>query len=729
VLPGEASVVQWQAGLLAWTMLQQLLAEEWKLEQFLEFLSEDERHSFRVLYEWSTAAYCEPSISLHPMIETVFAPEAWNRDSRPRYQFNMQRLFRQEIVDAIDFPPNEIYFSRLPFYRREAIVRAHIQEKSFDVLNGFDAVPTSGDSQSTFDKPVAPAPKLHIIAAPSNKQEPAEHSRSLPYFLWDREAQRTVEVAEVGGYVAYTVISHTWGRWAKQNEPATGIDGVPWPIPQNTRFEVLTLPQRLAECPCTTPYVWIDLFCIPQGERLTSEIAQQEIGRQGEIFSSADQVFMWLTDLEDRFQSLPHVIEIMLLDTLQVESRSLKSNVACEQRKRLETELTTCDFDLYKLIESSPIGERVLNSWFTSLWTLQEVWLRPDMTLNTLHWKPVNLSSGWEPDLLSIVAIIRCWVDECNRNRTRQGAKVTSHAGERLLQVSGMNGGPLIAADTWLRVTSLTSLLDPTPLQILAMASLRQCTSRRAEAIMSAIGTTNWFSHIPYNRHEQNLVLGRYNLAFLEEVIAIDPHSFYCRSRKLPGEIGLTVPYSAEGARRVAERAVQETTPREFRDLDPTRVGSLLPFDEHGGMWSFDKNVVGSIGHDTVLSWKVELSAHIQIPKACVLTSNRLPGIAPLPTEVDFSCFTNSGPLDRDTTAQEWTETRPFEVHIVVVQYISHTPNESDLPSDELATLICLAIARDGAGRLVCIGRCNVDVIIGERFTLPEARTVNWHVA
>ena len=418
----------------------------------------------------------------------------------------------------------------------------------------------------------------------------------------------------------------------------------------------------------------------------------------------------------------------MLLDVLQLEAGSTKAKAASGFRKRLEIEIAGSGFDIYDLVPASTIGERDLNSWFTSLWTLQEAWLRPDMHLKTLDWESVVLCSGWEPELLSIIAIIRHWTIECFKI-VRQGAEITSHSGARLLPYIGINGGPLLAAKNWLEVTSLTSLLDPTPLQILALGDKRQCTSRRAEAIMSAIGVTQWFRQMPYERHEEDLVLGRYPLPFLEEVRAVNPHSFFCSATKLRGTVGLTILYTDKAARRELAHAMQETSAPEFRHIDPTRIGSLLPFDQYGDVSSFDKVVDGHVGQESVSSWRIEISGHVRIRRACVLTSNRLAGVPFIRTELNFlpTGLRTKMPAG-EVTAYEWTNTRPFEVHIVVVKHHSHTPNDLVM-FDELITLNCIIIARDDIGRLVCIGRCNVELVIGEQYSLPQAREVDWRVA
>ena len=84
-----------------------------------------------------------------------------------------------------------------------------------------------------------------------------------PYYLWDRIERRTV-IAHRSESPHYIVITHTWGRWRKIPFSDVPVPGVLWPVPENTLFNVISLPSLLARVPFAARYIWFDLFCIPQ---------------------------------------------------------------------------------------------------------------------------------------------------------------------------------------------------------------------------------------------------------------------------------------------------------------------------------------------------------------------------------------------------------------------------------------------------------------------------------
>lgn len=84
---------------------------------------------------------------------------------------------------------------------------------------------------------------------------------------------------------------HTWGRWRCSGDAVT-VDGIPWDVPRNTRFNILDLPEVLSKV-FRHGYLRMDLFCIPQDGSIRANI---EISRQAMIFSNANAVIAWLDD-------------------------------------------------------------------------------------------------------------------------------------------------------------------------------------------------------------------------------------------------------------------------------------------------------------------------------------------------------------------------------------------------------------------------------------------------
>lgn len=58
----------------------------------------------------------------------------------------------------------------------------------------------------------------------------------LPYFLWDIEGKRTVQYQELESRPAYTIVSHTWGRWRIHDQPGAKIDGSGCPLGRPAQY-------------------------------------------------------------------------------------------------------------------------------------------------------------------------------------------------------------------------------------------------------------------------------------------------------------------------------------------------------------------------------------------------------------------------------------------------------------------------------------------------------------
>jgi hypothetical protein len=144
--------------------------------------------------------------------------------------------------------------------------------------------------------------------------------KRYPYYLWDIPNQKTVETSSLQTLPGYWVLSHTWGRWRKNESGrniACDMKNVPWPVPENHLFEVTELPNMLQKLTRTWPalgYAWIDLFCIPQ-EGAAPEfdpINKTEIAKQAEIFRMASWAVVWMNEVES-WDGLKAAIEWLLL--------------------------------------------------------------------------------------------------------------------------------------------------------------------------------------------------------------------------------------------------------------------------------------------------------------------------------------------------------------------------------------------------------------------------------
>lgn len=78
---------------------------------------------------------------------------------------------------------------------------------------------------------------------------------NYPVFLWDICQGKTMLVDRMGELPRYTAVSHTWGRWRLEEEASGKVEGVPWLVPKNSRFQVEDLPQSLRNASLTTSHV------------------------------------------------------------------------------------------------------------------------------------------------------------------------------------------------------------------------------------------------------------------------------------------------------------------------------------------------------------------------------------------------------------------------------------------------------------------------------------------
>ncbi|KAI0454254.1 hypothetical protein F5B21DRAFT_476443 [Xylaria acuta] len=191
---------------------------------------------------------------------------------------------------------------------------------------------------------------------------------------------------------AYNAITYTWGRWRLKDQehphvPALTISGVPWQIPRvkpsaftaaqlHNVIQQATKVYSQAENPHIdyrnykqfqpTEFIWLDIACIDQRSHVRRSAA--EIGRQAQIFHGARQVFVWLgtinsTTLKQLILELEKLHRLMV--NLRTSDKPRHTTSVVDQFKRFHI--------CFRTILNDP--------WFSSLWTLQEAYLRPDAVL------------------------------------------------------------------------------------------------------------------------------------------------------------------------------------------------------------------------------------------------------------------------------------------------------------------------------------------------------------
>lgn len=351
------------------------------------------------------------------------------------------------------------------------------------------------------------------------RQRQAEHGKEYPHFLWDTLSRSTIELP--AGDVDYLVISHTWGRWASKDEKGrkfyVEVPGVPWQVPRNTMFEVKDIPRLLSSIPFDTRYIWFDLVCIPQDG---SDLMGNEIARQAAIFSSAKWATIWFHEIE-RWSGLesavswlgqeyllrignPGLIGVSRDQITENQQRIDASSTSELARVATEDEINWETLCFNRTTESGQ-QHMIPDGWFTSLWTLQESCLRPDMFLCSKSWALFGASPDTATPLDHLVALVNATLSNIEESST---LPLSVH---ELLGV--------------FMKTAMHKLLEMSPIDIINFGNQRYCQDEnRAVAIMSALGTTDWyepFRKLAAGSSSEQLVSSfvhrRYPVQFLNE--------------------------------------------------------------------------------------------------------------------------------------------------------------------------------------------------------------------
>ncbi|POS70689.1 hypothetical protein DHEL01_v210919 [Diaporthe helianthi] len=518
---------------------------------------------------------------------------------------------------------------------------------------------------------------------PSLKAYPApvrnEHFRfndvalqEYPYYLWDAIEQQTKQVHSLSGCPNYTCVSHTWGRWRKSSSAI--IPGVEWPVPENTLYDVVLLPQWLSRLGDLygTRYVWFDLFCIPQvseEERLCAkrEVAgfedddqtsldqsvtqerlarlaaasqsmtwfdrgQIEISRQSAIFRNSERCIAWLNHCED-FTGVQYALSWLGLKYLESTTRRGGPNESCIDWETLCRELSR-----KRILSNHPVeflepcqhlSTLIPVGWFTSLWTLQEAVLCPDILICSRNWDTLSDNSGTPITLRTLMVILWAMSTLCRPQKpinfpfhdfndyfraVQEQVAMDQHLHEQ--------GDIAVFEPFPSGVTQLLSLVPLTrlnevlttmlPMDILTNANMRTYTGNRAPAIMSAIGATDWF--LEYESSGQHMVLSMFPLPFIQEAAKKIDGSFF------EGEVKVS--------RILAIWHSVSTHPPQDHAVPR---GSMLPFAEdtiHADSFDFAVHKVLLVDHPTVCQWEIHHDGTVSISSAGIFASSQQRGFS-----------------------------------------------------------------------------------------------------
>jgi hypothetical protein len=235
--------------------------------------------------------------------------------------------------------------------------------------------------------------------------------------------------------------------------------------------------------------------------------------------------------------------------------------------------------------------EQIPSAWFTSLWTLQEIMIRPDMIMLDKNWRPLAVGNKLLIALDSLISL----------------------AGELSATEDAPKGVATLNSmfyDHHLSLLRTESRLVP-----LVLGANRVSTSPRAPAIMSAIGATDWFRGRTMQQFQSpeeadQLVLGSYPLDFVEEVRNLCGAEFFSCSTA------------------TATLVIDPASGTEPAPGYPLR-GTMLPFmpvpDE---LYQSTFESADSDGHDidhpSVGSRRIHRDGSVTLPTAAIVASNSI---------------------------------------------------------------------------------------------------------
>ena len=232
------------------------------------------------------------------------------------------------------------------------------------------------------------------------------------------------------------------------------------------------------------------------------------------------------------------------------------------------------------------------NPWLTSLWTLQETCLRSDMLLCTRNWDILRLYPGIVISLSDIIAMFHVL------------ARMESQA-----YPNHTDPASVVELTRLVHDTNLLHLPNQSRLSIITAGNFRHCKERRAEAIMSAIGATDWFEHSALDEQEEDLVLELYPLPFVNEVRdKVGSLAFFSAT-----PLGWKFHYALR-------KFCSNKRMKKFKFED---LGSLLPFGPGATNITFDWEAnMHSDPHPAIENWRIEPDGSVRITSAGIVSAN-----------------------------------------------------------------------------------------------------------
>jgi hypothetical protein len=310
------------------------------------------------------------------------------------------------------------------------------------------------------------------------------------------------------------------------------------------------------------------------------------------------------------------------------------------------------------VIEVSPCG------WFTSLWTLQEACLRPDMTLYNKSMEPLQIEGSRQTQLSvdSLGVLVKLWAGQLfhmGKAGGEKGAPSKVHIADTHVDFEDI---PPAVQELFgvFTASGMIDLVDLSALDVISLGRQRMAEASRIPAIVSVLGLEKWYKE---HAHEfaidappQMLVHGLYPQSFLEEV------------RKLYGAKFFTA--SQNRARQYPLVPTKWHEQKEFPSISLPVVeatGTLLPIGENckTGRWDSPSMV----DHPSVASWVLSDDGSVILPYVGILASSW-----GKPTEIAIPAIVTLGLLDQNATIIR-SEAPILDLHKFLVAFgdFSHT--------------------------------------------------------
>ena len=495
-IPDERKRDPYSEGLWLWKQMQIDISRSIVRKSFELTLSEAQYKSWRILDEWWNAAYHHSKPDDNATTLALLKAKGRSQEEHPDpanaiygsclpYLFVVEMVWYSSIKQLDQIPAEQSQLlakaimrqinDKARIARRRALKQASCQIITHSSYQEMEKMVSSKSEKLTLGATLEACPWL-TMNIQSNKRK--------PLYLWDRLSRKSIRTESLSETeMEYYCISHTWGRWRKKDP--VNVPNVHWLVPTNTRFDVQNLPEAFGLFDWPVRYLWFDLFCIPQ-EKCPEQA--EEIGKQAEIFSQAKCTGIWMHDVLD-LTVLENAVVWLGLNylrhtapndpkvqghrekftrKLQDESSSLAIS------KELLNPWVPAPLDGLKVKEElEKLRKDPGSRWFSSLWTLQEAYLCPSSLLADQHWNLLSIGERLSLTLDNISTLAYSLAAVIDEPTKRPGEVETL----------------IFTFKRW----ELSDLSSPSRMSLLIAAESRQLSSPRAQAIMSAIGVTDWY--------------------------------------------------------------------------------------------------------------------------------------------------------------------------------------------------------------------------------------------